>query len=494
MITNYYKTKLVKMGKWALLPADVDNWYTEDTSRYTRKIFGFGKGLLVIYTFADGGWEHTYAPIGYIKKIHDFIRTITVEDYKALEKKLLKFYPLKKKLKQKLLKPTLDEIRKSSNGELIKFYRQNRDWAHQAAVFDQFNWLAEDYWNPLMKDILIKKLKLSPDSAEYHQALFALAKPREISTTLEEKRAVLKKAWEIKNKKITLDKASKYLAKTYGWMSVSVFGEPWGADHYLKELSELAKRPLFKLKEEYHRLEKYTELRDLAIIKLVARYNISKQDLQVFIDFSLATDGRNEAEYLLSFCGFYLLPLYKEIARRLALSVNQLRLLYEDEIVAALAGKLDYQETIAKRKRVAGHGYDEAMAKRYYFTPQEAAKMFEYLEKNVQYVQGADEYRGVCASPGQAQGRVKVVISPKDNHKVKKGDIMIAIATMVDHLPAMKNAAAIITEVGGLTCHAAVVSREFGVPCIVALKNATKNFKDGEMVEVDADKGVIRKI
>jgi pyruvate,water dikinase len=56
----------------------------------------------------------------------------------------------------------------------------------------------------------------------------------------------------------------------------------------------------------------------------------------------------------------------------------------------------------------------------------------------------------------------------------------------------MKKAAAIITEVGGLTCHAAVISREFEIPCIVALKNAMKNFKDGDLVEVDADKGVVR--
>ena len=71
---------------------------------------------------------------------------------------------------------------------------------------------------------------------------------------------------------------------------------------------------------------------------------------------------------------------------------------------------------------------------------------------------------------------------------------MIAHTTMVDFLPSMKKAAAIVTEVGGLTCHAAVVSREFGIPCIVGFKNATKNFKDGQKVEVIADKGLIQKV
>ena len=56
----------------------------------------------------------------------------------------------------------------------------------------------------------------------------------------------------------------------------------------------------------------------------------------------------------------------------------------------------------------------------------------------------------------------------------------------------MKNAAAIVTEIGGLTCHAAVVSREFGIPCVVGLKNAMTKFHDGDLVEVDADEGAVR--
>ena len=58
----------------------------------------------------------------------------------------------------------------------------------------------------------------------------------------------------------------------------------------------------------------------------------------------------------------------------------------------------------------------------------------------------------------------------------------------------MKRATAFVTEIGRLTCHAAVVAREYGVPCVVGLKNATKNFKDGDMVEVDANKGIVKKL
>lgn len=114
------------------------------------------------------------------------------------------------------------------------------------------------------------------------------------------------------------------------------------------------------------------------------------------------------------------------------------------------------------------------------------------MEKHVQLAQGSNEAHGVCASTGTARGTVRIVMKPEENGKVKKGDIMVTHATTVDYLPAMKNAGAIVTEVGGLTCHAAVVSREFGIPCVVGLKNATKNFKDGERVEVEASKGVVK--
>ena len=109
-------------------------------------------------------------------------------------------------------------------------------------------------------------------------------------------------------------------------------------------------------------------------------------------------------------------------------------------------------------------------------------------------MQGNTEGQGVCANPGFVIGKAKIVTSPDKNSKVKSGDILIAEATTVDYLPAMKRAAAFVTEVGGLTCHAAVVAREFGVPCVVGLKNATKNFKDGDKIEVNADKGIVRKL
>ena len=72
------------------------------------------------------------------------------------------------------------------------------------------------------------------------------------------------------------------------------------------------------------------------------------------------------------------------------------------------------------------------------------------------------------------------------------GDILVSIATRPEMLPVMKKAAAIVTDEGGITCHAAIVSRELKIPCIVGTQTATSVLKDGDKVEVDTEKGVVK--
>jgi len=98
---------------------------------------------------------------------------------------------------------------------------------------------------------------------------------------------------------------------------------------------------------------------------------------------------------------------------------------------------------------------------------------------------------GAAASPGIATGKVKILKSPKEIGKVQEGDILVAPMTSPDYVPAMKKAAAIITDQGGLTSHAAIVSRELGVPCIVGTKHATTVLKQDMVVTVDGFKGSV---
>lgn len=99
--------------------------------------------------------------------------------------------------------------------------------------------------------------------------------------------------------------------------------------------------------------------------------------------------------------------------------------------------------------------------------------------------------KGIGVSPGHASGRVRILLSVKDISNFKEKDILVTEMTTPDWVPAMKIASAVITNLGGKTCHAAIVSRELGVPCIVGTENATKVLKDGDTVTVDGQKGFV---
>ncbi len=102
------------------------------------------------------------------------------------------------------------------------------------------------------------------------------------------------------------------------------------------------------------------------------------------------------------------------------------------------------------------------------------------------------ELKGTPVCAGRVVGRVKLIESTDDMYKMEKGDILVSQITYPNLLPAMKKAAAIVTNVGGVICHAAIIARELNIPCIVGTKNATKVLKDGDMIEVNANNGIIK--
>ncbi len=99
--------------------------------------------------------------------------------------------------------------------------------------------------------------------------------------------------------------------------------------------------------------------------------------------------------------------------------------------------------------------------------------------------------KGIGASPGIASGKVKILNNIEEIDKIKDGDILVTKMTTPDMVPAMKKACAIVTDDGGLTCHAAIISRELGTPCVVGTQKATKVLKDGMLITVDGEKGIV---
>ena len=99
--------------------------------------------------------------------------------------------------------------------------------------------------------------------------------------------------------------------------------------------------------------------------------------------------------------------------------------------------------------------------------------------------------RGLGAAPGVDHGRVKIISELSRGNDLKEGDVLVTHMTAPDWVPLMRRSAAIITDSGGMTCHAAIVSRELGIPCVVGAADATSKLRDGELVTVDATHGAV---
>ncbi|MFH1509509.1 MAG: PEP-utilizing enzyme [bacterium] len=119
------------------------------------------------------------------------------------------------------------------------------------------------------------------------------------------------------------------------------------------------------------------------------------------------------------------------------------------------------------------------------------AKEIEKSQLLPEKIAKTSEIAGIKAYSGKVVGIVRIVNTKADIKKIKQGDVLVSIMTTPRLLHAVKKASAIVTNEGGLLCHAAIIARELGVPCIVGTKNATQVLKDGDKVEVDAEKGII---
>jgi len=197
---------------------------------------------------------------------------------------------------------------------------------------------------------------------------------------------------------------------------------------------------------------------------------------------------QDERKMHIHFFVHYQRLLLDEVARRSGYEIEDLLNAWYQEVIDVLDGK-DLKAVLKERHDGFGIEFDEKGIREL-----SARKVKEYW-KLYQYgeIDGdVNEVKGVVASRGKAKGKVRILLNPFNVESFKNGEILVAPMTSPEYIFAMRKAAAIITDRGGLTSHAAIVSRELGIPCILNTKVATKVFKDGDMVEVDADRGIVK--
>ena len=195
--------------------------------------------------------------------------------------------------------------------------------------------------------------------------------------------------------------------------------------------------------------------------------------------------------------GFYAAPLLAEISRRFKIDVRTLTFLYRHEDVENLleTGKPLTQSEIKDRKLCTT--YIIRKQKLLDFVGKEAENIEKEELGNLNEHAPVTEIKGMSARPGKVKGIIHI-LSVNDPVATKKfrasfrGGILVTTMTQPNIVDIAQRASAIITDEGGMLCHAAIISREFGIPCIVGTHNATQVLKDGNLVEVNANEGIVK--
>ncbi|KKR44113.1 MAG: putative phosphoenolpyruvate synthase [Candidatus Moranbacteria bacterium GW2011_GWC1_45_18] len=375
-------------------------------------------------------------------------------------------------------------LRDCSNGELINLYIfliREAGPAHGLlnVDIDAFDVHFEDFLRNKIKENLKKPI----NEEEFQKFFEAISIPAYKTYLNQEEEAVLKLAL----KKNITEKDYTGLYKRYwwtglGWENLTPHSEKYFISR-IKRISDKA-RAKKKLKEIRAQQREIKNNRS----RLTKKYKLEKISIWLeFLDkYAYYHEARKEMQVKTNHA-LYLIML--EMSRRLKIDEEDLNWLWGNEVFEALQkGKFNRKEIIKGKQAtltlIDGNGLKV-------FRGKAAVKKFRSEIK--ENIENGNEVKGFGAMPGKVTGTAKVCNGLEDAlRKIKRRDVLICGMTTPDYIAVMKKAAAIITDEGGLTCHAAIVSRELKIPCIVGTKIATKIFEDNDIVEVDATKGVAK--
>ncbi len=392
---------------------------------------------------------------------------------------------------KKIQKLNLSEIKNKDLIDLIqtynKLYINMISYGLPTTIMEASNDLLTNYLTSLLKKKLVK-IKTRKFLADYFQIFINDSYQGEAKN---EKIDLLKITIHVKNDKILAQSLIKKHVQKYFWLNYAYEGPILDERYFIKNLKEILSRNdpkkslqnLIKEELQIKRNRKQAEIK----LKLT---NKEKQIFAAARDCIFIKIYRKDA---LTYSLAVMEKVLKEIRKRTRFSLKQIRhcLPKEIKLLFIKNKKQDLKKEL--NKRINYLAYHVKNKKSIVLT---GGKARQFMDKMlIKEIYGDIKIiKGTVASPGTGNGMVRIINVTKDMVKMKKGDILVSIATIPEIVPAMKKASAIVTNIGGITSHAAIVSRELKIPCVIGTKIATKVLKDGDLVEVDANKGVVKKI
>ncbi len=393
-----------------------------------------------------------------------------------------------------------------SDEKLIKLYE--RFWkANQEAILPGIVPFIIEIKDHLLsthlKKYLSQQIKRKGLKYGVEEVYAILSTPTEESIERKEEQNILKIANKLKNTirdkrtKKEIEKRINRIAgkeieehvEKFGWIGYEYKGPAWNKKMIIERLVDLISQDI-----DVQKMVKKMERTPLRIKKMQEHYTrtigIDKKHQLLF----------EQARKIISikafrkdamFYGYYATEsLLREMGKRAGLNLEQMRVISPFEMRDAILKRKFSRKELNERLKYTVGDFTQKGEK--WLTGKKARKFMEKINIKKEKKRKTKFLSGLCAYPGKVRGVAKIIEDPKEMKKMKKGDILVAYQTDPNILPAMMKASAIVTDLNGVTCHAALISKALGIPCVMGTKIATSILKDGKFVEVDANNGVVR--
>jgi len=458
--------------------------------------------LAMTYTF-DKFWPWLRIPVLFIshgRVVNLYFSSVVIEQSKLLASRIQRSRDFLKSYRQEMSR---------ENKALQKYCAVlgSVDWPRQSvkqliSLLNQYRKIYRQHGvipirtlnkvGPMMIEDFLRKKYGHQQTVNWLPILFAATKA---SAEQKSEEDLLKLAQSIDGLKKLSEKNSvvpsvKKFLKKYQWLPCGYANElPLKEKDVLNKIKSLfgnKPSPAWRLKQLARERSKNAISRKILIKKLRLPPSIINL-IEALSEFTYYKDSiRMNYNQLHYYSG----PLFKETAGRLGINSIGIRYLTVPEIISALQkGKVSKGLISARQKHYVCYSYGKKIS----IIIGQAARL-----KEKEAARGSNKSTGIIKGTGACLGRVQGVVKIiKQASQVKNFSaraILVTPMTTPELVPAVKKAKAIVTDEGGITCHAAIISRELGIPCVIGTKIATKVLKDGDRVEVDAFKGIVRKI
>jgi len=240
-------------------------------------------------------------------------------------------------------------------------------------------------------------------------------------------------------------------------------------------------------RDELDKLDNFSKRQSLSVKNTLKTHKLSKNPFSFFQILTFWREDRKKFNLM----GIYALDeILQIIEKRTGISKKYLQYLFYEEVENVLGG-------LISRSVLEGRYNKPLMIvtegdKYKIIEGDEAESLHEELEDKLVGEKNQISIPGQTASQGYAKGIARIILTEDDFNKFNNGEILVTGMTRPEFVPLMKKSAAIVTNEGGITCHAAIVSRELGKPCIIGTQVATQMIKDGDLIEVRANHGTVR--